>query len=85
MTIRHFKEAEYKQYKKWMQTYIKGIDWKELEEMGMFVERTAKPDEDVKTIYDLSITDMHDDDTEDDFCACGGYKLPESDFCKDCI
>jgi len=80
MTIRHFKEAEYKQYKKWMQTYIKGIDWKELEEMGMFVERTAKPDEDVKTIYDLSITDMHDD-----LCKCGGTKLPESDFCKDCI
>ena len=28
------------------------------------------------------------DDTkeeEDDTCACGGDKLPESDFCKDCI
>ena len=19
------------------------------------------------------------------YCECGGYKLPESDFCKDCI
>jgi len=79
-TIRHFKEDEYKQYKKWIETYIRGVDFKELEEMGMFVERTAKPDEDVKSIYELSITDMRDD-----LCGCGGTKLPESDFCKDCI
>lgn len=25
------------------------------------------------------------DCTEDDYCMCGGTKLPESDFCKDCI
>lgn len=28
---------------------------------------------------------INEDDSESEFCACGNYKMPNSDFCKDCI
>ena len=59
-TSRHLDENGYKKYKEimndmWGENEIK---WEELEEMGIFVIRTEKPDEEVLTIYELSTTEL---------------------------
>ena len=79
-TISYLNENQYKEYKN-----IRNVNWKELEDAGIFVLRTDDKAKEVRAIYELSVTDLHDNMEEDDFCACGGFKMHESNFCKDCI
>ena len=57
-TIRHLNESDYQKYKKEVDSAGIKVDWDELEKYGLFVERTALPDEDVASIYELGITEI---------------------------
>ena len=63
-TIRHLNESDYIAFKKEMNDlpaeYKLDIDWKELEKYGLHVIRTDDENEDVRSIYELDITEMYE-------------------------
>lgn len=53
-TIRHLNQNDYQEYKQMMRDEV---DFEELERYGIYVLRTAKPDEDVRSVFELSVVD----------------------------
>ena len=68
-----------------------GLNLVQREEVKEWIANLSKDEasEIISKIYELDYEwlaqKVEEAYNDDNFCKCGGQKLPESDFCKDCI